>query len=89
MEDDKDAGLNEKLDNDYEVFVLSLTLAITAESDEKSAKVVPMLELLTARPARIRVETYTVLPLALYSIASTSKSGQSSTIGAKTLSITA
>jgi hypothetical protein len=46
MEDDKDAGLNEKLDNDYDAFVLALTLAITAESDEKYAKVVPMLELL-------------------------------------------
>ena len=36
--------MDKKLDNDYDAFVLALTLAITAESDERYAQVVPMLE---------------------------------------------
>ena len=36
--------MDKKLDNDYDAFVLALTLAITAESDERYEKVVPMLE---------------------------------------------
>ena len=36
--------MNEKLDNDYDAFVLALTLAITAESDERYEQVVPLLE---------------------------------------------
>ena len=36
--------MDKKLDNDYDAFVLALTLAITAESDERYEQVVPMLE---------------------------------------------
>ena len=37
-------SMDKKLDNDYDAFVLALTLAITAESDERYEQVVPMLE---------------------------------------------
>jgi len=36
--------MDKRLDNDYDAFVLALTLAITAESDERYEQVVPMLE---------------------------------------------
>ena len=36
--------MDKKLDNDYDAFVLALTLAITAESDDRYEQVVPMLE---------------------------------------------
>ena len=36
--------MDKRLDNDYDAFVLALTLAITAESDERYEQVEPMLE---------------------------------------------